>query len=163
MALSNYRGPALLAVAATAWVAQSAAQSAGSAGGAPSSISSDSELATVIVTATRRSETVENVPGQVTALSSNDLTQMNASNFADFAAFVPGLSYANTGPASNLIVIRGVTTGTKLSSAIGIYLDDEPLGASTSFGLGYQSLNINVFDINRDEVLNGRQGTPYRA
>ena len=163
MALSNYRGPALLAVAATAWAAQSAAQTAGSIGGAQSSISSDSELATVIVTATRRSETVENVPGQVTALSTSDLTQMNASNFADFAAFVPGLSYANTGPASNLIVIRGVTTGSQLSSAIGLYLDDVPLGASTSFGLGYQSLNINVFDLNRVEVLNGPQGTLYGA
>src|SRR5258708_12526000 len=88
---------------------------------------------------------------------------MNAGNFADFAAFVPGLSYANTGPASNLIVIRGVTTGSQLSSAIGLYLDDVPLGASTSFGLGYQSLNINVFDLNRVEVLNGPQGTLYGA
>src|SRR5260221_10436049 len=163
MALSNYRGPALLAVAATAWAAQSAAQTAGSTGGAQSSISSDSQLATVIVTATRRSETVENIPGQVTALSSNDLTRMNAGNFADFAAFVPGLSYANTGPASNLIVIRGITTGSQLSSAIGLYLDDVPLGASTSFGVGYQSLNINAFDLSRIEVLNGPQGTLYGA
>jgi len=124
---------------------------------------SDTELATVIVTATRRSESLQNVAGQVTALTGSALEQMNAQNFADFAGFVPGLSYASTGASTNLIVIRGITTGSQLSSAIGLYLDDVPLGASTSFGVGYQSLNINAFDLSRVEVLNGPQGTLYGA
>jgi iron complex outermembrane recepter protein len=124
---------------------------------------SDTELATVIVTATRRSESIQNVAGQVTALTGSALDQMNAKDFADFAGFVPGLSYASTGASTNLIVIRGITTGSQLSSAIGLYLDDVPLGASTSFGVGYQSLNINAFDLNRVEVLNGPQGTLYGA
>ena len=71
---------------------------------------SDTELATVIVTATRRSESIQNVAGQVTALTGSALDQMNAQDFGDFAAFVPGLSYASTGASTNLIVIRGITT-----------------------------------------------------
>ncbi|HVC01890.1 MAG TPA: TonB-dependent receptor [Steroidobacteraceae bacterium] len=122
-----------------------------------------SELTEVIVTATRRSESIQDVPGQVTALTADALSQINARDFADFAAFVPGLSYASSGASTNLIVIRGITTGSQLSSAIGMYLDDVPIGASTSFGLGYQSLDINVFDLNRVEVLNGPQGALYGA
>jgi iron complex outermembrane receptor protein len=149
---------------ATVVVAQSTAQASGGIFGEQSgTAASDTKLAEVIVTATRRSESIQNVPGQVTALTAGALDQMNAHDFADFAAFVPGLSYANTGPQTNLIVIRGITTGSQLSSAIGLYLDDVPLGASTSFGLGYQALNINVFDLNRVEVLNGPQGTLYGA
>jgi iron complex outermembrane receptor protein len=135
-------------------VAQTAAQSAAA---------SETELAEVIVTATRRSESIQNVAGQVTALTSGTLDQINARDFNDFAAFVPGLSYSSTGPSTNLLVIRGITTGSQLSSATGVYLDDVPLGASTSNGIGYQSLNVNLFDLNRVEVLNGPQGTLYGA
>src|SRR5579863_6098222 len=143
-----------LSLCTEAVVAQTAAQSAAA---------SDTELAEVIVTATRRSESIQNVAGQVTALTSGTLDQINARDLNDFAGFVPGLSFASTGPSTNLLVIRGITTGSQLSSATGVYLDDIPLGASTSNGVGYQSLNINAFDLNRIEVLNGPQGTLYGA
>jgi len=143
-------------------VAQTAAQ-AETAGQPFGAAASDNGLAEVIVTATRRSESIQNVAGQVTALTSGALTQINARDFNDFAGFVPGLSFSSTGPSTNLLVIRGITTGSQLSSATGVYLDDIPLGASTSNGIGYQSLNVNVFDLNRVEVLNGPQGTLYGA
>jgi iron complex outermembrane recepter protein len=153
-----------LSLCTTVGVAQSTAQGSNGSPGQPSgSGSPDASLTEIIVTATRRSESIQNVPGQVTALTASALDQMNAHEFADFAAFVPGLSYSNSGPQSNLIVIRGITTGSQLSSAIGLYFDDVPLGASTSFGLGYQALNVNLFDLNRVEVLNGPQGTLYGA
>ncbi len=123
----------------------------------------DTGIEEVVVTATRRSESLQSVAGEVTALTGTNLAELNAHEFADFAAYVPGLSYASEGPTSNLIVIRGITTGSQLSSAVGLYLDDVPLGASTSFGLGYESLNVNVFDLARVEVLNGPQGTLYGA
>jgi iron complex outermembrane receptor protein len=130
---------------------------------APVISSSNTELAEVIVTATRRSESIQNVPSTVTALTSDMLEQIKARDLNDFAGFVPGLSFSSTGPSTNLLVIRGITTGSQLSSATGVYLDDIPLGASTSNGVGYQSLNINAFDLNRIEVLNGPQGTLYGA
>jgi outer membrane receptor protein involved in Fe transport len=141
--------------------AQSTPPAAAPAIAAPSS--SSSELAEVIVTATRRSESIQNVPSQVTALTAGALDQINARDLNDFAGFVPGLSFSSTGASSNLLVIRGITTGSQLSSATGVYLDDIPIGASTSNGVGYQSLNISTFDLNRVEVLNGPQGTLYGA
>ena len=117
-----------------------------------------------IVAASRRSENLQNVAGQVSALGAKQLELLHANSFADFANFVPGLSYASGGPTNNLIAIRGVTTGgTQLGSGVGLYLDDVPLGASTQFGLGSQAFNINTFDLDRVEVLNGPQGTLYGA
>jgi iron complex outermembrane recepter protein len=130
---------------------------------APVTSGSSTELAEIIVTATRRSESIQNVASSITALTASTLEQINARDLNDFAGFVPGLSFASTGPSTNLLVIRGITTGSQLSSATGVYLDDIPLGASTSNGVGYQSLNINAFDLNRIEVLNGPQGTLYGA
>src|SRR6202012_1672435 len=127
------------------------------------SAASNAELAEIIVTATRRSESIQNVASSVTALTAGTLDQINARDLNDFAGFVPGLSFSSTGPSTNLLVIRGITTGSPLSSATGVYLDDIPIGASTSNGIGYQSLNINTFDLQRVEVLNGPQGTLYGA
>lgn len=119
---------------------------------------------TVIVTADKRIETAQSVPGGLTILTGDNLGELHARGFQDLAGFVPGLSYQSTTPANNLIAIRGVTTGgTQLGSAIGLYLDDVPVGATTSFGLGAQSLDINTFDLNRMEILNGPQGTLYGA
>lgn len=121
-------------------------------------------LPTVVVTATRRRESLQNVPGGVTALTGSFLDQIHAGSFEQFASFVPGLSFESLGPTSDLVAIRGVTTGgAQLSSGIGMYLDEVPIGASTPFGLGFQTLPINTFDLNRVEVLNGPQGTLYGA
>jgi iron complex outermembrane receptor protein len=149
---------ALTSAAASVFTSWAAAQTV-----APATSGSSTELAEVIVTATRRSESIQNVASSVTALTSGTLEDIKARDLNDFAGFVPGLSFASTGPSTNLLVIRGITTGSQLSSATGVYLDDIPLGASTSNGVGYQSLNINAFDLNRIEVLNGPQGTLYGA
>lgn len=151
--------PVFIAAAATVWVSPAMSQTAQPT----ASTASNNELEEVIVTATRRSESIQNVASQVTALTAGALEQINARDFNDFAAFVPGLSFSSTGASTNLLVIRGITTGSQLSSATGVYVDDIPIGASTSNGVGYQSLNVNTFDLNRVEVLNGPQGTLYGA
>ncbi len=153
-----------VAAVALTWASGSWAQQAAPAASNNAAQNAGSSIETVVVTASRRSETVQNVGGEVSALTAADLSQMHANSFADFANTVPGVSYASGGPTNNLIAIRGVTTGgTQLGSAVGLYLDDVPLGASTQFGLGFQSFNINVFDLDRVEVLNGPQGTLYGA
>ncbi len=145
-----------VAIAALAWPGTSAwAQQA------PAAQNPDT-IETVVVTASRRSESVQNVPGQVTALTGDALAQIHAKSFEDFASYVPGLSFQNSGPTSDLIAIRGVTTGgSQLSGAVGLYVDQVPVGASSSFGLAFQSLSVNAFDMSRIEVLNGPQGTLY--
>ena len=118
----------------------------------------------IIVTANRRNEVVQKVGGEVTALSGADLDRMHATTFNDFATQVPGLSFQSYNPTSNLIAIRGVASSTaELGGAVSLYLDDVPIGASTQFGLGSQSFNFNLFDMERVEVLNGPQGTLYGA
>ena len=150
---SSHCTRAWLAGAITFLCASLAAAQSAPPAPSPESSGSSVELAEVIVTANRRSESIQNVPGQVTALTSGTLEQINARDLNDFAGFVPGLSFSSTGPSTNLLVLRGITTGSQLSSATGVYLDDIPIGASTSNGIGYQSLNINTFDLERVEVL----------
>ncbi|MBS0275515.1 MAG: TonB-dependent receptor [Proteobacteria bacterium] len=123
-----------------------------------------SDVETVVVTASRRSESVQNVGGSVTALSADDLAQMHANSFTDFASTIPSLSYASGGATTNLIAIRGITSGTEQKgSAVGVYLDDVPIGSSVQFGIGADAFNPSLFDLDRVEVLNGPQGTLYGA
>jgi iron complex outermembrane recepter protein len=120
------------------------------------------ELQTIVVTATKRSEDLQNVAGAVTAITGSSLSATHSTGFDSFAAYVPGLSFQSAGPTSDLIAIRGITTGgAQLSGAIGMYIDEVPVGASSSFGLAFQTFNINTFDLERIEVLNGPQGTVY--
>lgn len=130
----------------------------------PKASKNQTTLPTIVVTATRRSESIQNVPGGVTSLTGAFLDQIHANSFEQFAGFVPGLSYDSLGPTSDIVAIRGVTTGgTQLSSGIGMYFDQVPIGASTPFGVGFQTIPINTFDLARIEVLNGPQGTLYGA
>ena len=130
----------------------------------PNKDASKTRVSEVVVTASRRSEMVQNVAGQVTALTNADLEKTHAQDFTDFATSVPGLSYQANSPTNNLVAIRGVASSTaELGSAVAVYLDDVPLGASTQFGLGSQAFNFNLFDMDRVEVLNGPQGTLYGA
>src|SRR5277367_2876644 len=158
MATFRFMHAALASAVASLCTSVAVAQSATSV-----SAASNTELAEIIVTATRRSESIQNVASSITALTAGTLEQIKARDLNDFAGFVPGLSFGSTGPSTNLLVIRGITTGSQLSSATGVYLDDIPIGASTSNGVGYQSLNISTYDLNRVEVLNGPQGTLYGA
>ncbi len=139
-------------------------QSAPSAAARAQGIATNHAVEEVIVTASRRRERLHDVPGQVGVISGRTLEQLHATTLADFAAFTPGVSFQNTTPATNLIAIRGITTGSdQLNSAIGLYLDDVALGSSTPFGFGSFALNVGTFDLSRVEVLNGPQGTLYGA
>jgi iron complex outermembrane receptor protein len=122
------------------------------------------QLNEIIVTATRRDERLQDVPEQISAISGGTLDQLQARTLADFAAFTPGVSFQTSTPATNIVVIRGITTGaTQLNSAIGLYLDDIPIGSSTPFGAGVFASNLGLFDLQRVEVLNGPQGTLFGA
>ncbi|TAN05094.1 MAG: TonB-dependent receptor [Rhodanobacteraceae bacterium] len=134
------------------------------AGGRSAGQQTPTTLQTIVVTATHRVESIQHVAGGVTALGGTFLDQIHANSFEQFAPFVPGLSYDSLGPTSDIIAIRGVTTGgTQLSSGIGMYLDQVPIGAGTPFGVGFQTTPINTFDLDRVEVLKGPQGTLYGA
>jgi outer membrane receptor protein involved in Fe transport len=158
-------GSALLmcgAVSAVPAFAQEAAVHAAAPAGQNQDAATD-QLAEVVVTANKRSESSRDVPETVTVLTGGKLDQIGATNFQDFANYVPGLSSNSSGTGENEVVLRGVTTGSQFSSTVGIYLDESPVGSSSSYAAGLLSADVNVFDMSRLEVLSGPQGTLYGA
>jgi len=120
-------------------------------------------LTTIIVTADKREEPVSLVPMSVTAISGGTLDDLQARDFADYAALVPGLSLASSQPGQTRLTLRGQNAG-GVGSTVGVYVDESPFGSSTALLNG--SINTGDFDtwdMQRIEVLRGPQGTLYGA
>lgn len=120
------------------------------------------QLQEVVVTATKRSESMQNIPITITAITSAALENQNIQNFNDYALALPQVSFTNDSPGSEQIFMRGIgatgagsTTGT--NQTVGVYLDDQPI--TTPNG----ALDLHMYDIARVEVLPGPQGTLYGA
>lgn len=114
-------------------------------------------LEEIVVTARRRAENLQNVPVAVTAFSNDTLNRNGAADLGDVQNLVPNL-VLHEGDASNAVVyIRGVGQIDSLAFAdpgVGIYLDDIYLGRA-------QGAFLDVYDLERIEVLRGPQGTLY--
>ncbi|GFE82523.1 TonB-dependent receptor [Steroidobacter agaridevorans] len=121
------------------------------------------QLEEVIVTASKRAESSRDVAGAVAALGREQLEAINASNFQDFATYVPGVSSLGLGIGQNQVVVRGVTTGAQSSSTVALLVDEIPIGSSSAFAQGAYALDYNAFDLQRIELLSGPQGTLYGA
>jgi iron complex outermembrane receptor protein len=117
---------------------------------------------TIIITAQKREENLQDVPIAVVALGTQKLQQLQVQDFDDYARYLPSLSYQSLGPGSANVYFRGVASGenanhsTSLPS-VGMYLDEQPI--TTIQG----NLDIHVYDIARVEALAGPQGTLYGA
>lgn len=121
-------------------------------------------LEEIVVTAEKVKEREIDAPLSMTVLSASELSNIGASQFSDFAGMVPGLSFTTAGAGFTQVSLRGVTTGADVSSTVGIYIDDVPIGSSTGFAQGAQlALDLGLFDIERLDVLRGPQGTLYGA
>jgi iron complex outermembrane recepter protein len=122
-------------------------------------------LGEIIVTATKREESLSKVPVSIAALSADAMAESGIKSFRDVAAYVPGIEFdsvSNWGPNLNNIAIRGVnsTIGT---STTGIYLDDTPIQSRVqSFSYIGQPLPL-TWDLERVEVDRGPQGTLFGA
>lgn len=114
----------------------------------------------IIVTGTRRSESVRDVPFNIQAISSDTLEKTGATNIADFARTVPGLSMTDNGPSEGVkLVLRGLRTGTEagLEPTTAVYVDEVPV----DMPLRGAPLDLKLVDIERVEVLRGPQGTLF--
>ena len=116
----------------------------------------------IVVTATKRSESLQNVPISIQALSTAKLDQLKVTSFNDYAKFLPSVSFQSVGPGTAKVYFRGVATGGDGNHSgplpsVGIYLDEQPI--TTIQG----ALDIHVYDIARVEALAGPQGTLYGA
>jgi iron complex outermembrane receptor protein len=118
----------------------------------------------IIVTAQKRSESVQDVPASVSAFNEEQLTRTHATQLQDFAAYMPGISISNAGsPGQTTITLRGIAP-VGPGSVVGTYIDDTPVGASNNYAraTGF-ALDMMPYDVERVEVLRGPQGTLYGA
>jgi iron complex outermembrane recepter protein len=119
-------------------------------------------LEEIVVTATRREETLNNVPISVTAFDSAKLDAQGAVSVDDIMRLTPGVTFSRSGFVNNSdINIRGIDS-TVGSSTTGVYVDDTPVQVR-SLGFAGANLYPENFDLQRVEVLRGPQGTLFGA
>lgn len=115
------------------------------------------QLQTVVVTAQRRKQPIQDVPESVAAITGPQIRREELKSLADYLTAVPGITYDQSqGPAGaygrQTIGIRGVQRfAYATDNTVGFYLDDTPIDIT----------NLALFDLNRIEVLRGPQGTLY--
>ena len=89
-------------------------------------------LPTVMVTANKRTQNVQDVPMAVSVMGGYQLERMNAADFGDYLTKIPGVNVISAGEGMTQIVMRGVTSGSRQPNAsVGTYIDDAPFGSST--------------------------------
>ena len=127
---------------------------------APTAASDEGEV--IIVTAQKREENIQRVPISIQSLGTQQLEQLNVSNFQDYTRLLPSISYQTLEPGTTNVYIRGVASGgdgnhSGSLPSVGVYLDEQPV---TTIG---GTLDVHIYDIARIEVLRGPQGTLYGA
>ena len=116
-------------------------------------------LQEVVVTATRREESLSKVPISVTALTQETMDEKGMKDFQDIVRFTPGVNIDNSG--TNAISIRGISSSGGAGTT-GIYIDDTPI-QMRSVGFSPDDTLPKTFDLQRVEVLRGPQGTLFGA
>ncbi|MBS0366143.1 MAG: TonB-dependent receptor [Proteobacteria bacterium] len=115
-------------------------------------------LQEVLVTAQKRSENLQSVPVSVTALTSGQLGSMKLDSASTLATQIPNLQVNGiVGEGSPLFSLRGVSMfdySLSQSSPVASYIDEVYKGNFVLFG-------VEMYDLERVEVLRGPQGTLY--
>ena len=121
----------------------------------------DDNVEEVIVTASKKEQSVQDIAMSVQAITSAELEKKNIKNLEDIANLSPAVTFNNVGPGKSNFYIRGVSDGAIMNSyaspeaTTALYLDEQPLTA------GSLTPDLHVYDIERVEVLMGPQGTLY--
>jgi iron complex outermembrane receptor protein len=117
----------------------------------------------IIVTAQKRATSLQDVPFSVAALTNEDIKESGATNIVDIARNVPGLYIADLGPGQSQVAIRGISAGQVIrdqpgvKESVGIYLDESPISVALF------TPDLDLYDLDRIEVLRGPQGTLFGA
>src|ERR1700733_9028602 len=134
------------------------AQNAAPESGARSSNNTDGQLAEVVVTAQKRTESIQDVGITVAAFSGNELKTAGITDAVGVASLTPAVNLAGSyGGQSLTFAIRGVTQqdfSGHTESPTAVYIDDGYLAYNNAAGIG-------LFDIAQIEVLKGPQGTLF--
>lgn len=115
-------------------------------------------LEEIVVTATRRETSLQDVAQSVTAFSTEDIQRQAFQNMGDYVKALPSVNLVSVMPGRNSVVMRGVSTGAseyRTDSQVAVYLDEAPM---TSIS---QQVDVRMVDIARIESLPGPQGTLF--
>lgn len=117
---------------------------------------------TIVVTASKREETLQSSPMSVTALTGDVLSEHQVTSLDDYVKLLPSVSYQSFGPGQSQVNMRGITTGgdgivTGPLPTVGVYVDETPVTTIAN------ALDIHMYDMARIEALSGPQGTLYGA
>ena len=130
------------------------------------SVPVNAQIEEIIVTATKRAESTQDISVSVSALRGDDLNELRISTFDDYVRYLPNVVTMGTGPGQSELYIRGAATEqSKItvssiqgsSPAVALYVDEQPVG------FGGRNLDVYATDLNRIEVLPGPQGTLFGA
>ena len=124
------------------------------------------ELEEVVVTARKKTESLQDVPISVSALRESDLEDKGINVFEDYLLQLPSVTAGGAGPGTSTIYIRGLASTTPnlttagvagLAPNVSFYLDEQPLAQPG------RNLDVYAADMARIEVLAGPQGTLFGA
>jgi outer membrane receptor protein involved in Fe transport len=121
-------------------------------------------LEEIMVTATKRSSSLQDVPLSISAVRGSMLEAAGIQDFDDLVGSIPSLSMKSSGPGRTKLNIRGISAATGFAPTVSYYIDEMPIssissGSSTSFA--QTVISPKLFDLDRVEVLRGPQGTLF--
>ena len=120
----------------------------------------------IVVTATKRAESAQDIPVAVQAIGADTLDELDVDNFSDYLQQLPNVTAGGGGPGQRTIYIRGLASTTPnltvagvagLAPNVALYLDEQPLAQPG------RNLDVYAVDLERIEVLPGPQGTLFGA
>ncbi len=115
----------------------------------------------IVVTATKRATSIQDVPFSVNAQTQEDIERTGATTLEDISRNVAGLAIQNLGPGQSQVALRGVSAGQivrdqpGVKEQVGVYLDESVVSLSLF------TPDLDLFDLNRVETLRGPQGTLF--
>jgi iron complex outermembrane receptor protein len=127
------------------------------------SVAKASELNEIIVTSRKRQESEHDVPFSINAQTEEAMRNSGATSLEEVARNVAGFTVQNLGPGQSQVAIRGISSGQivrdqpGVKEQVGVYLDESVISLSLF------TPDLDLYDLNRLEVLRGPQGTLFGA